>query len=299
MEFSSKSFLEGVGRRLAFAFDDGGEATTPGLKGTVRELELRRTLSGVFGENVNLGTGCVISVDGQASKQQDIIISERTFGISFSVLDSGDATYFPCETTICAGEIKSELNPRTLADTFEKCNSVKTLRRQCRPEKGDLDLPATKSFRQFGSPTSMQGVAAEEFDQDIKSTDQVFYFGFYGRRSISTKRLLEDLLEVSKNGVNYVPDLLVTLDGTVLLWGKQLGENATIHASPIFASGAIFSENTTNPFLYLVHTIRNFISRARTVPLRYLDNYYSYGALEDPQYHAFPPFFVGSYEQQE
>lgn len=76
---------------------------------------------------VGIGSGCIIDTSGIASNQTDIVLYEKDICPIFSVNDDPQATYFPCESVIAVGEIKSSLGTKELTDAVNKIASVKKI----------------------------------------------------------------------------------------------------------------------------------------------------------------------------
>jgi len=120
----------------------------------------------------------VIDSYGRTSKQMDIILYEKNICPVFSINDTPETTYFPCEGVLAVGEIKSTLNNQELHDIFCKVDSVISLRRHAVPSKGVLVPDETISFRHYGSTGAFECTRDEEFNQDKKRIDQIFCLPF-------------------------------------------------------------------------------------------------------------------------
>lgn len=286
MSFSPHDYILQLGRELVLEFEAGSIATTPVLVGDIREKALRSKLEGILGEAVFLGQGCVIDSFGKTSRQQDIVVSERQLGVSFSVAGSDEATYFPCETTICAGEVKSSLDTSTLADILTKCASVKELKRRSTASP-NLSGSHTHPFRQFGSTVSLSGTEAEQFSQDEKSTDQIFYFAVCGESKISRKTLKRKLSEALANNPLSVPNLIVTLDGTIVGFASATAQGLKKRSGFVDADVVYFSESDRDAFPTLVSELRKHMAIARTVPTQNLTNYFVARDLNVVEYFGF------------
>lgn len=95
--------------------------------GEAREFALISLLRKYLPTRVGVDRGFVIDALGGESKQIDVIIYDQTVGTVFEI--SG-AKYFPCETVLAVGEVKSDINSiAKLADALAKIRSVKQLDR--------------------------------------------------------------------------------------------------------------------------------------------------------------------------
>ena len=159
-EFDANDFIDRIGRRLVAQFDDAKTATTPSLIGGAMEKPVRDQLEQILPRGIAVGSGCVIDTHGRTSRQQDIVLYERDICPVFSINDTPETTYYPCEGVIAVGEVKSTLNRERLTDAFQKVESVKRLRRMDTrhaipmPDTG-LRPPLYRSYSSLRSPDSL------------------------------------------------------------------------------------------------------------------------------------------------
>jgi hypothetical protein len=99
---------------------------------------VQRKLEHLLPVGIGVGSGCVIDSFGGTSKQQDVILYEKAFCPIFSVNDTPETTYYPCEGVIAVGEVKSTVASKELTDIFKKIHSVKMLKRFTRISKSAL-----------------------------------------------------------------------------------------------------------------------------------------------------------------
>jgi hypothetical protein len=136
--FDAVSYSRDVGQELIAAYETAARATTPGLIGSARELPVRRKLEHLLPVGIGVGSGCVIDSFGGTSKQQDVVLYEKAFCPIFSVNETPETTYYPCEGVIAVGEVKSTVASKELTDIFGKIHSVKMLKRFTRTSKSAL-----------------------------------------------------------------------------------------------------------------------------------------------------------------
>ena len=181
--FDSVAFVKSVGEALVAAFEAGGLATTPGLTGSSREAPVRQQLGQLLPHGMGVGSGCVIDSFGNASRQMDVILYENEICPAFVLNQDPASTYYPCEGVIAVGEVKSTLASAELEDVFAKIESVKRLRRFTR----ESSARGWKyvAFRKFGSIMSAATSADDGYDQESKSSDQIFGFALAGRVVLS------------------------------------------------------------------------------------------------------------------
>lgn len=131
--------------------------------GEAREYAVKSLLQKYLPERVAVDRGFVIDANGGESKQIDVVIYDKTVGTRFEL--SG-ASYFPCESVIAVGEVKSDINSeKNLKDALGKIKSVKELDRS---NKG-------KNLIISGPGVSLKGLT---FDPIKRHYDQIFGFIF-------------------------------------------------------------------------------------------------------------------------
>lgn len=126
--FNSKLFVQDLADDLVENFTKANKATTPTLVGSAKEKAVRKKLELLLPSIAGVGSGCVIDSHGLTSKQCDIVIYEKNFCPVFSINDNPETTYYPCESVIAVGEIKSAIGTKELIDSFAKIESVKNLK---------------------------------------------------------------------------------------------------------------------------------------------------------------------------
>ena len=127
--FDANDFMEKLGQGLVREFEEARQATTGPLIGAAIETPVRKRLKQVLPRGVAVGSGCVIDSHGNCSRQQDVILYERDNCPVFSVNDTPESTYYPCEGVLGVIEVKSSITGSTLRDSFEKIASVRKLTR--------------------------------------------------------------------------------------------------------------------------------------------------------------------------
>ena len=127
--FDPDNFIRRIGERLTDEFEIAKSATTPSTVGSAAEQPVRVQLEQILPRGIAVGEGFVIDSYGGTSRQQDVILYERDICPRFSINDTPETTYYPCEGVIAVGEIKSSLDGRELENSFRKIESVKKLQR--------------------------------------------------------------------------------------------------------------------------------------------------------------------------
>ena len=200
--FDTHLNIKNLGQELVLAYESAAQGTTPGLKGDAREKAVRTKLEAILPGGVGVGTGCVIDSEGNASSQIDVILYEEQFCPIFKVAD--DVGYYPCESVIAVGEIKSTIGKNELGDIYEKIASVRKLNRFPEPV-GKKEPPAGKiEFRTYLDKTTRLMDGDRETIQDSSSATQIYGFGL--GRSFGAKP--ETMIEHTKDLYGAVPEEL-------------------------------------------------------------------------------------------
>jgi hypothetical protein len=146
-----------------------------GELGTGREEIIREFLRKYLPKKFGVSTGFVFDAKGNISKQVDIIIYDNTNNPVFEV--AGGKQFFPCESVVCVGEIKSSLTSKQeIHKAFENIRSVRVLDRSGNGENFALG---------FGIPINTQ----------TNHLDQIFSFLFVIDRCVSEDTMRKTLFE--------------------------------------------------------------------------------------------------------
>ena len=158
------SVFRKISRAFSIEFDELSKEISHNLSsGEARESVLVSMLSKYLPKRVGIDRGFVIDAHGQESKQLDVIIYDSTVGTIFEV---NEVKYFPCETVLAVGEVKSEIDSTSkLNDALDKLKSAKILDRT---NHGTNKLIT-------GPGLSIEGIA---FDPQRYHRDQIFGFIF-------------------------------------------------------------------------------------------------------------------------
>lgn len=277
-KFDSKEFLKELSQDLVVNFDRARRATTPGLKGSARENEVRQRLENALPSGVGVGTGCVIDHQGNSSKQQDIILYEKDICPKFSLNNTPETTYYPCEGVIAVGEIKSSIGKSELEDSFAKIESVKTLKRLAVPSKSILMDDYVVSYRAYLSRGSFDCIKAEQFDQENKVSDQIWGFILCGNFSVKTETICGHLKSHSdKTSKPLSPNLIVSLnDGLFAPYNRASNE---IYSSLSEATGYVYGKSQYGNFEYLLTRLYQVIRSGRTAEVSAFESY----LIHEPQ----------------
>ncbi|MDE0134112.1 MAG: hypothetical protein OXM54_04660 [Acidimicrobiaceae bacterium] len=220
--FDSGAFVKRVGERLVQQFSEARQATSPGTVGAAMETPVRDQLEQLLPKGIAVGSGFVIDSYGGTSRQIDVVLYEKDICPVFSVNNTPDSTYYPCEGVIAVGEVKSALNSSELEDAFAKIESVKRLRRFPTTTKVPLpdsgQLPVIRRSYGTASTPGIVDVTSDRRELD-KPKSQIFGFVLAGESRLAADTLSSRFCELTaQHGSNRSPNLLACLDGQMLRW---------------------------------------------------------------------------------
>jgi len=272
--FAPQVFLERLGQRLTTEFEDAAQAGTPGLIGSAREHPARKQLEYLLPHAASVGTGLIIDSYGGVSRQQDIIVYERGFCPAFSINNTPDATYYPCEGTIAVGEVKSRMGSKELEDAFNKIASVKRLQR--RAIATDEGIGPHVSYRRYGSPLSMAGTKGDQFNQKTKRSDQVYGFILCGAFDLKPETFFAKAQELWKRAdKSEAPNLIISMNNGIIQ-PYDSTKNIMVR-SPIEASSIAYSTSRGADFGVLIERLNATVLHGRTVDVDHLQYYFQMG----------------------
>ena len=232
--FDPDRFIRRIGERLVDEFKDAKAGTTPSTVGSAAEQPVRDQLEQALHRGIGVGEGCVIDSYGGTSRQQDVILYERDICPVFSINNTSQTTYYPCEGVIAVGEIKSSLDRDSLEDAFDKVASVKRLQRHVlhdfmpHPQTA-VPVPLYRNYLTHGRDSIVR------LDEEQENKERLRMFGFVlaGESRLKHETLLNAFHTLAARGADYLsPNLLVTLDGYVIRWGSiEKRERKEIHQS--------------------------------------------------------------------
>lgn len=271
-KFDSKGFIKEISEDIVSNFDRAAKATTPGLKGAAREHEIRRKLESLLPSGVGVGSGCIIDHEGNASKQQDVVLFEKNLCPVFSINETPESTYYPCEGVIAVGEIKSSIGKSEVEDSFSKIESVKKLKRLPIVSKSVLTDESIVSFRKYLSMQSYDCTQDEQFDQDKNPNDQIFGFILCGDFAVKIDTLCAHVSNQTKAiDVNLLPNIIASLHNGVFSPYHQ--ENNSLCHAVTQGTGYVYGMSESGSFEYLLAKLHQAIRSGRTVEVSAFERY--------------------------
>jgi len=220
--------------------------------GMAREKAIISLLIKYLPKRIGVDSGFVIDASGTESKQIDVVIYDKNNGVVFEV---GGAKYFPCETVLAVGEVKSDISSRVkLEDALNKIKSVKELDRS---NKGRNELIT-------GPGISLKGIKYEPLSNH---RDQIFGFIFTGN-SMTKESIVQYILDYNKDNdrKNWM-NLFCDIDKLLISYchGEDSGEELILLEPSAMDATSIYctQENEIPDLLLLFYSIiANFVQIA-------------------------------------
>ena len=189
------------------------------------EQPVRAQMEQILPRGINVGSGFVIDSHGGTSRQADLVLYERDICPVFSINNTPETTYYPCEGVIAVGEVKSTLDSQSLKDAFKKIASVKKLKRHQVYHPVPVSSGQRPLFtRGYGTIQGDPMLTATEGDE-IPETAQIFGFVLAGDLRIKPDTLSASFRELAQEiGDQLSPNMVVILNGGLVNWGNLTKE---------------------------------------------------------------------------
>ena len=237
-------------------------AQTSNAKGAGIESAARKQLKLLLPQILDVGQGYIIDSYGNISKQIDLVIFERSLCPVFSINESPESTYYPCEGVVAAIEIKSRTGKREFMDSCEKANSVRYLKRRFK-RRVDGTIVDPRRYGQVDE--GLDRLVPSEVSPNRRWEYQILTGLLTGNLSVSTNTLLSYYDEVQ----NESPDVLISLDGTCVFFSPE--------ATGFTSAGLGKREHSTeirNHFSFLVIFLYLWITYGMTAPFDSFVHYF-------------------------
>lgn len=156
-------FLSAFNQRSKALFRDDTKANKvrhPGEFGTYRESITADFLRCFLPQHLSIDTGFIVSSLGDVSKQVDLVIYDPS--MTPPLESKQRQRFFPIETVVAAGEVRSEITKQSLDDALERLAEVKDLR--------------AKVNSQSSAVKRWYGLGDTKYDPSRIPFDQVFTF---------------------------------------------------------------------------------------------------------------------------
>ena len=252
-EFNAADFITRLGHSLIKEFEEARRATTPQLIAEAIETPVRRSLQQVLPRGIAVGSGCVIDSYGNCSRQQDVVLYERDICPVFSINDTPQSTYYPCEGVMAVIEIKSSISGAELRDSFEKIASVRRLRRYEVYSTG-IGEASPQHRRYEGTQMANMVRFSDPKEMDQRGLNQIFGAILTERLRISPETFRNQFVELVRLfGDECAPNLVEILNGGTLLPCFLEKDEARAQFSAKTATH--FQHSESDPMQNLIHLL--------------------------------------------
>ncbi len=156
-------FRSAFAQRAKVLFQDDSKqnkVSHPGEFGTYREAIVRDFLQAFLPQRLAIDTGFVVNASGEISGQIDLVIYDPSFTPPLE--SKNRQRFFPVETVIAAGEVKSDVNRDQFAEALIRVSKVKEMRSALTDEASAV--------------VRWHGLQNTEYGKDEIPFDQVFTF---------------------------------------------------------------------------------------------------------------------------
>ena len=250
----SKVFKK-VSQQLDIDFGElSKDVRNPPKSGEARENTLRKILEKNLPQRVGIDTGFVIDTQGRESKQIDIVIYDKTVA---TVFDINGIKYFPCETVIAVGEVKSNIiSKKDFEDALDKIKSVKELDR----------FNQGKNLMVTGPGISLEFL---KFNPLTNYWDQIFGF-IFTRESMREETIIELLQEYNSGHDRRLwPNLFCAYKKFLISYkGDELLTPNPMHAKRLYCTT---EDEIPNLLLLFISILSTFINEAHIARPNYFD----------------------------
>ena len=270
-EFNAADFITRLGHSLIKEFEEARQATTSQLIGEAIETPVRRRLEQVLPRGIAVGSGCVIDSYGNCSRQQDVVLYERDICPVFSINDTPQSTYYPCEGVMAVIEVKSSIASAELQDSFEKIASVKHLRRYDVYSSGSGE-PYLQHRRYEGTQMANVVQFSDAKEMDRRGLNQIFGAVLTERLRVNPNTFHTKFIELTRLwGDEYSPNLVEILDGGTLI--PCIVEEGKARAEFSAKTATHFQHSESDPMQNLIHLLYLTHRHGVTSPTAAFDRY--------------------------
>ena len=252
--FDTEKYIAELGRELVSEFEKSGMGTHSQAVGTGREFSVKNKLKNILPVGIGVGSGFVIDSYGNVSQQCDIIIYEENFAMKFALNDDESNTYYNCESVIAVGEVKSKASKKEVADSIQKLNRIKQLKRY-----------PSSSFRHYNSSHTTARFVFRMNDKEITFRRQIHTFMICEKFKIAAGTIASLLKQNCENIESY-PNMFLSVEGDVFSYINMDSGVFTFTAD--YASHATMAK-TEYAFNVLLLQLLRLTSIGETVPLNY------------------------------
>lgn len=191
-DFTLEKMLKAAGKRMR---DDlaGRLIPHPAELGTDREEVIRQFLRAYVPKRFDISTGFAFDSGGRVSQQLDIVISNSLICPRFET--AGAKRFFPCESVVAVGQVKS-----SLATSTELRNAL-------------TNLESAKSLDRSAKGAAVDDASGEEIDPVRNHLHQMFTFLFITGRALAGRTVVGELMDfVHRRPPHLWPNVILAMD---------------------------------------------------------------------------------------
>lgn len=238
--------------------------------GEAREHALIELLREYLPKRVGVDRGFVIDAHGDESQQMDVVIYDNTVG---TVFKANNVKYFPCETVVAVGEVKSNITSgHKLTDALAKIASAKAL------DRGN----SGKSKIVTGPGISLNQLP---FDPTRNHRDQIFGF-LFTKTTMRRETVIKGLQEQNaKRDRSLWPNLFCAYGDFLISY--EIAEALSPSAMDATYMYCTDDSEVSDLLLLFYCILATFVNEAHVAR----PNYFSYGSIDKTSatYHALEP----------
>ena len=269
-KFEIAKYIESVGRKLVSEFEDARElGADPNAKGAGIESATRKQLESLLPSILNVGQGYIIDSYGNTSRQIDLVLFERNLCPVFSINESPESTYYPCEGVVAAIEIKSQMRKREVFDAAEKAISVRKLQRRFRERRGEVTFGIPTEGKSFANRRYGQigeTLMYQTFNPNESPFGDILTGAITGHIGVGQDTLLSYYGQMQRNA----PDILISLE-TGICVNYLNKSNAWTNAR---SSVGCSVYKCQNPFSRLIAQLYYWFFNGKTASFESFSNYF-------------------------
>ena len=173
---------------MLFRDDDKlNKLSHPGEFGTYREAIVRDFLNSFLPRRLDIDTGFVVNALGEVSGQIDLVIYDPS--LTPPLESKNRQRFFPVETVIAAGEVRSDVNRDQFKDALIRISKIKAMR-------SALTTESSAAVR-------CHGLAKADYNPDMIPFDQVFTFLICNRIAFPMRNVFPSTLREIYKSVDY------------------------------------------------------------------------------------------------
>ncbi len=163
--------------------DSDGNLIHPGEFGIYRENVVKDFLKSCIPERLNIGQGFIISKNDDVSQQCDIVIYDARETPLLETIDK--QRFFPVETVVAIGEIKSKLTKHQFKEAINKLSKVKKIKENIK------------------NPVIIKKDNKNKYDPVSDPYDQLFTFLICQKFDFDFNNIINDINQLYERGLHY------------------------------------------------------------------------------------------------